>query len=179
MYHMPIRIAVYGARMRLIAAALGLAVVGCLGAATAAVAAAPVLDAQEQAACEQINAYRATKGLSALRVSPALTKAARWMSSDMAAHDYLDHTDSRGRSAFARIRSFGFRNALIAENLAAGHGDAAGTFAQWQADAAHRRNMLRANYTVMGIGRGAAAGSMFGYFWTATFGAGRQRGVAC
>jgi uncharacterized protein YkwD len=178
MFHMPIRIAL-GARMRLIAAALGLAVVGCLGAAPAAVAAAPALDPQEQAVCQQINAYRAAKGLAALKVSPALTKAAKWMSRDMAAHDYLDHVDSRGRNAFARIRSFGFRNAVTAENLAAGNDDAAATFGQWKADAAHRRNMLRANLTVIGIGRAAAAGSMYGYFWTTTFGAGRAGAVAC
>jgi uncharacterized protein YkwD len=101
------------------------------------------------------------------------------MSADMAANDYLDHTDSRGRDASARIRTFGFRSALVAENLAAGNGGGAATVAQWKADAAHRRNMLRASFKVIGIGRAAAAGSMFGTFWTTTFGAGRQRAVAC
>jgi len=178
MFHMPIRLAPCGTRMRFVAATLGLAVLGCLGASATAAAAA--LDPQEQAACQQINAFRAANGLPALRVSSALTKAAKWMSLDMAAHDSLDHTDSRGRSSFARIRSFGFRNATMGENLAAGNGDATLTFNQWKAEAAHRRNMLRANFTVIGIGRAAAAAdSMFGWFWTTTFGAGREHAVAC
>ena len=176
---MPIRIALCGARMRLLAATLAVAVVGSLGASTSAVAATSALSPEELAVCQQINAYRASKGLKALKVSPSLTKAARWMSADMAANDYLDHTDSRGRDAFARIRTFGFRSALVAENLAAGIGSAAATVTMWKADAAHRRNMLRTNFKVIGVGRAAAADSMFGVFWTTTFGAGRERAVAC
>ena len=176
---MPIRFALCGARLRLIAATLGLAVVGCLGASTSVATAAAVLDSEEQAVCQQINAYRASRGLAALKVSPALTRAAKWMSLDMAANDNLDHTDSRGRDPLARIRTFGFRSAVIGENLAAGIGSAAAAFNQWKADAPHRRNMLRANFKVIGIGRAASADSMFGYFWTTTFGAGRERAVAC
>jgi len=175
----PFRIALSGARLRLIAATLGLAFAGCLGTSTPTLAGAPVLDPQELAACQQINAYRASKGLGALKVSPTLTRAAKWMSADMAANDYVSHTDSRGRKPFARIRTFGFRSATAGENVAAGYGDAATTFKQWKTSAAHRRVMLDANSTVIGIGRATAADSLFGWFWTTTFGAGRERAVAC
>jgi len=50
------------------------------------------------------------------------------MSADMAANEYVSHTDSRGREPVARIRTFGFRNATAGENVAAGYGDAAVTF---------------------------------------------------
>jgi uncharacterized protein YkwD len=177
---MPFRIAPWRARMRVVAATLGLAVAGCAGASAAAAAPASALDPQEQAACQQINALRSSHGLAPLKVSPALTKAARWMSRDMAANDYLDHTDSRGRSSFARIRTFGFRSATIGENLAAGNSDGVATFQQWSDEPAHRRNMLRARFTVIGISRAAApAGSMFDWYWTTTFGAGHERAVAC
>jgi uncharacterized protein YkwD len=180
---MCIRTVLRGARLRLGAAtvALGLAGAGCLTASTAALAAAadPVLDPQEQAVCQQINAYRASKGLAALKVSAPLTRAAKWMSLDMAANDYLDHIDTRGRDSVARIRTFGFHNATMSENLAGGREDAVGTFSQWRSEPAHRRNMLRAQLKVIGIGRAYRADSMLGWYWTATFGAGRSPAVAC
>jgi uncharacterized protein YkwD len=175
---MPIQIALRG-RMRVLAATLALT--GCLGPGAAAAAALPAvdLDPQEQALCAQINAYRAAKGLGRLAVSPTLTRAADWMSTDMATHDYFDHTDSRGRSTPARIRTFGFRSATMGENLAGGSADASATFAQWKAEPEHRRGMLRASYRVIGIGRAYGADTMLGWYWTTTFGAGRERGVAC
>jgi uncharacterized protein YkwD len=172
-----------GARRRLPAGcvAIGLALAGCLGASAAAFAATgdPVLDPQEQAVCTQINAFRASHGLPALKVSAALTRAAKWMSQDMAAHDFFDHVDSRGRDSFPRIRSFGFRNATMGENLAAGHADAAATFSQWKNEPAHRRGMLQPGFRVIGIGRAYSADTMLGWYWTTTFGAGRDRAVAC
>ncbi len=114
-----------------------------------------------------------------MRVSAALTRAAEWMSADMAANDYIDHTDSRCRTAPWRIRTFGFRSAVIGENLAAGMATAAPTFAQWRAEPAHRRAMLRSNFRLIGIGRAYSADSMMGWHWATTFGGGRERGVAC
>jgi uncharacterized protein YkwD len=172
------------ARVRALASSLALAAAGCLVAlagapAIAGAGAAATLDPQERAVCTQINAYRATKGLAPLRVSPSLTRAAEWMSADMAANDYLDHTDSRGRDTVARVRSFGFRGATIGENLAGGDGDAAATFAMWKAEPAHRRGMLRSSLRLIGVARASGADTMLGWYWTTTFGAGRERGAAC
>jgi len=152
---------------------------GATASATAAGSAASALDPEERAFCTQINAYRAAKGLAPLRVSTALTRAAGWMSADMAANDYIDHTDSRGRTAPVRIRIFGFRSTVLGENLAAGMSTAATTFAQWKAEPAHRRGMLRSNFRLIGIGRAYSADSMMGWHWATTFGGGRERGVAC
>lgn len=178
---MPSRIALCSARMRLCTATIAVALAGCFGVSTTAFAAAsaPVLDPQEQAACQLINQYRAARGLPALKVSAPLTRAAKWMSKDMSANDYIDHTDSRGRGAGVRLRTFGFRGATMGENLAGGKDDALAAFNQWKASAAHRRVMLRANYRVIGLGRAYGSESMLGWYWTAAFGAGRERGVAC
>jgi uncharacterized protein YkwD len=108
-----------------------------------------------------------------------LTRAANWMSADMAANDYIDHFDSRGRDTFARIRKFGFRSSTMGENLAAGSADAAATVEQWKDEPGHRRNMLRRTFKVIGLGRASAADSTFGWYWATTFGAGRERAVAC
>lgn len=173
-----------GARLRACALTFALALAGGLSAPAGAFAAAggagtSALDPEERAFCQHINAYRAAKGLAPLKLSPALTRAASWMTADMARNDYVDHTDSRGRDTPARIRAFGFRSAITGENLAAGMANAAATLEQWKADAAHRRGMLRANFKVIGIARSYGGGTMFGWHWATTFGGGRERGVAC
>ena len=62
----------------------------------------------------------------------------------MATNDYFDHADSLGRDTFARIRSFGYRDATMGENLAAGMPAATATFNQWtQRRPAPRRHAAR------------------------------------
>jgi len=105
---MPIRTAVRGARMRLVAATLACATACGLAASlpAPATAAAPGLDAEEQALRTQINALRAEHGLRALRISAPLTRAADWMSLDMASYNYFDHRQPRPplRTAHPRVR---------------------------------------------------------------------------
>src|ERR1041385_6340619 len=66
----------------------------------------PTLDSEEQAFIILINNYRVQNGLAPLQVSVTLTNAAKWMSGDMAASNYFNHTDSYGRDPFARMNSF-------------------------------------------------------------------------
>lgn len=145
------------------------------GSAIAATA-RPALDTQERSLCQQINTYRAQHGLGALRVSVALTRAATWMSRDMASSDYMDHTDSLGRSFSRRMSSFGYRRSnRKAENIAAGEATARAAFAQWRSSPGHRRNLLSRSYKVIGISRAYNADSMFGWYWTTDFGSTRDR----
>lgn len=153
----------------------GLALPSLAGAASRGL----TLDPEERAMCKQINTYRATKGLRALRVSVRLTKAAKWMSRNMARHDYIDHNDSLGRNTSARIRSFGYRSAWTGENLAAGMSGAQATFGLWRRDKPHRAGMLGRKFKVIGIGRAYSRDSMMGWYWTTTFGARTYHSVAC
>ncbi len=177
---MPISAALRSTRTYLTAAALTLAAACGAGAAlpAAAAAARPALDPEEQALRSQINGYRAARGRAPLRISAPLTRAAKWLSRDMAAKDYFDHVDSRGRDFDQRIAAFGFRGPTKGENLAGGAPDAAATFKMLKASASHRRTMLRANLRVIGIGRAYGEGSMLGWYWSTTFGAGVRRAGA-
>ncbi len=165
----------------IILASLGLGLI-CLvlapGASSAA-ARSSGLGAEERTLCQLVNQYRARSGIRPLRVSPGLTRAAGWLSRDMARSDTFDHVDSRGRDFDRRIRAFGFKGRTMGENLAGGNERAAATFAQLKASAHHRRNMLRAQYTLIGVGRAYRADTMLGWYWTTTFGAAAERGVAC
>lgn len=173
---MPISAALCSTRTYLLAATLTLAA-GCGSAAAPAAAARarPALHSEERALRSQINAYRLANGRAALRVSAPLTRAAKWLSRDMAAKDYFDHVDSRGRNFDQRIAAFGFRGPTTGENLAGGAPDAAATFAMLKASPSHRRTMLHANLRVIGIGRAYSERSMLGWYWSTTFGAGAAR----
>jgi uncharacterized protein YkwD len=70
--------------------------------------AAATPDGEEQAFLGFINDHRAANGLGALSLSPQLQEATRWMSQDMAANDYISHTDSLGRDPFERMADFGY-----------------------------------------------------------------------
>ena len=139
----------------------------------------PVLDAEQWAFLALINKYRAENGAGPLEVSVALQNAAQWMSSDMAAKNYIAHTDSLGRNTGARIAAFNYTYFPWGENIAAGYPDAQNTFEQWRTACdpdtsgactyAHRKNMLNPGFAVIGIGR-ASGSSMYGWYWTTDFG---------
>ena|SRR5436190_5744064 len=139
----------------------------------------PVLDPEEKALCAQVNTYRAEHGLAPLKVSVSLTKASKWLSADMASHNYLAHTDSLGRTYTRRISAFGYRGSLRSENVAGGSAGAAATLEQWKRSAPHRRNLLRPGLRVIGIGRSYAAASKLGWYWTTAFGAKADRTMPC
>jgi uncharacterized protein YkwD len=133
-------------------------------------ASTPKLDAQEKALCKAINAFRAEHGKPPLKVSVALTRAAEWMSHDMANHDTFDHVDSHGRDFDVRMDAFGYTPPTKAENIAAGESSAAATIQQWKMSPEHRTNMLRAKLKVMGVGRARNVNSTYDWYWTADFG---------
>lgn len=130
----------------------------------------PTLDTQEKALCRAINAFRADHGRPPLKVSVALTRAAEWMSHDMANHDNFDHTDSHGREFDTRIDAFGYTAPTKAENIAAGESSATSALAQWKASPPHRAILLKSKLKVMGVGRARNLDSTFGWYWTADFG---------
>jgi uncharacterized protein YkwD/chitodextrinase len=140
----------------------------------------PTLDSEEWAFLTLINNYRALNGAGPLQVSVTLENASRWMSNDMAAKNYLSHTDSLGRSSGTRIAAFGYTSNPWGENIAAGLSTADDAFNGWlnacDPDAsgnctyAHRNNMLSSAFGAIGIARAYGAGSSYGWYWTTDFG---------
>ena len=52
--------------------------------------------------------YRASNGLGSLTISTNLNRGAAWMAQDLADNNYFSHTDSLGRSPYARAIDCGF-----------------------------------------------------------------------
>jgi len=114
------------------------------------------LNAYEQQILAQLNAIRAAQGLGALAPSQALTDIARSRSQDMLARGYFSHHTPEGSTVFNLLRAngVGYRNA--GENLAHSMPSSAGSaqvFANaWMASPSHAANILRPQYTKVGIG---------------------------
>lgn len=127
-----------------------------------------------------INNYRVQNGLGTLQVSATLQNAAQWMSNDMAAKNYANHTDSLGRSTGTRLAAFNYPYNPWGENIAGGFPEAQVAFngfltacdpdAAGNCTYAHRQNMLNPSFKVIGIGRAYDSNSSFGWYWVTDFG---------
>jgi len=130
------------------------------------------LDGTEMAFLDLINEYRTSNGLNALTVSTNLNRAAHWMANDLGTNAYFSHTDSLGRSPYARAQDCGYP-AGAGENLAAGTAwsSAQSAFTAWQNSPGHNANMLNGFYRQIGIARLNVPGSPYGWYWVTNFGA--------
>jgi uncharacterized protein YkwD len=106
----------------------------------------------------QINSFRASHGLTRLRVSPALTTAAKGHSTQMARLGYFSHNSAGGASFSRRVAQFyparGFRSWSVGENLVWGGPDigAVRAFRLWLSSPPHRANLLTARWREIGLG---------------------------
>jgi uncharacterized protein YkwD len=130
------------------------------------------LDGEELAFLKRINDYRAAKGKGKLRVSIALTRASSFHSADMASKDYFSHTSADGTSFADRVKRYYNYNPYLGENIAMGYTTGDAVFAAWKASPGHDANMLRSEFSVIGISRVANADGA--YYWTTDFGGKRD-----
>ena len=131
----------------------------------------PTLDAEEWNFVEILNDHRESMGRGRLKVSLKLTKAAEWMSQDMATRNLLppDHSDSTGRTFQQRMAAFSY-TAPAGENIAWVGSTGQAAFNAWLASTqGHKEEMENASRTVIGIAR-VKATSGNNWFWTADFG---------
>ncbi|MFJ9820347.1 CAP domain-containing protein [Streptomyces sp. NPDC101151] len=138
----------------------------------ASAAAAPGTASLQKAVVKLTNAERAKAGCPALKVRPALHKAAQRHSKDMAKHDFVGHSGSDGSTMVDRAEAAGYTgwNAL-AENVAAGQTTAADVVKSWMKSPGHRANILNCSLEHMGVGYVKKSGSTHGTYWTQDFGA--------
>ncbi len=129
-------------------------------------------DGEEWAFVELINAYRGELGLGPLTLNYELGAAAEYHSVDMAVNNYFDHYLFDGTDAGTNIQNFGYTGFPYAENIAAGMATAQEVLIGWQNSPDHNATMTNPQYTEIGIGRHYGEGSHYGWYWTATYGAG-------
>lgn len=120
---------------------------------------------------ELVNRERAANNLPPLRLHPQLRAASHWMAQDMAANDYLDHTDHEGRELEGRLAAFEYKDyQAIGENVAAGQATAAEVVSSWMQSPGHRSNILSPDFCEIGIGHVLNSASKFLHYWVQDFG---------
>ena len=148
-------------------AAVCVAVTAPLALATAPTASAATNAELARQVVTLVNAQRTKVGCAPMRNSPALDRAARLHSADMARYDYFSHTSRDGRSPWQRIRAQGYPYGS-AENIAAGQRSASAVVSAWMKSAGHRRNILNCSNKAVGVG--VARGGSYRIYWTQVFG---------
>lgn len=100
-----------------------------------------------------------------LRLSSVLAGVASGHAVDMAEHGYFDHADSSGASPADRVRSVGYREQLVGENIAYGTESIDETVRGWLASPGHCENIMDSRFAEMGIGYAAGSTSRRGLYW--------------
>lgn len=114
-----------------------------------------------------LNAERRRRGLGPLACSARAVEVARAHSQDMCSRRFFGHFTPEGGNPGRRLRGAGIRHRAAGENIARGHNSAAGVHAGWMGSPAHRRTMLSAAYTHVGIGLVECDST--GPYWTEVF----------
>jgi uncharacterized YkwD family protein len=120
------------------------------------------LTADEQQMLDLVNQEREKQGLPALKADPELTKVARVKAKDMIDNNYFDHNSPTYGSPFDMMKKFGVEYNTAGENLA-GNSSVEGAHTSLMNSQGHRENILKADYTSVGIGvvDGGQYGKMF------------------
>jgi uncharacterized protein YkwD len=101
------------------------------------------------AAAEMLAAYRASHGLGAVRLDPALTAMAQRQADAMVAANELSHNVAGGFTA--RVLDAKLDTPRAAENLGGGYYSLEEAFAGWRASPEHNANLLMPQATRFGI----------------------------
>ena len=117
-------------------------------------------------ALKLINDYRASKGLTALKLDPRLTLAAKMQSKDLASTDRISHYGSDGSSPWDRVKRTGYSAKIAAENVGTGQASLEEVIKGWTESPGHNRNLLLPGAHDMGIALAEAPKTEFKTFWT-------------
>ena len=121
--------------------------------------AATLVTANARSVVDQVNRERTARGLSALRVDPALTAAAQIRAQEIV--ERFSHTRPDG-TKWSTVSSVAY-----GENIAKGQRTADKVMAAWMSSSGHRANILRASYGSIGV---ACVQSGNVYYWVQLFG---------
>lgn len=128
--------------------------------------------AQEAAqVLEHTNAIRAQRGLPALRINNKLATAAARHACDMARRQQMTHIGSTTRGPGQRVKATGYRQSIVAENIAMGFRTAERVSGAWVASSSHLTNILLPQTREFGIGKAVDADGQV--FWAAVYAAQR------
>lgn len=117
-----------------------------------------------QKVIELTNAERRKNGLPDYQADAPLTNVAQVKSDDMSQNNYFSHTSPTHGSPFDMIRDHGVSYRSAGENIAQGQRTPEQVVQAWMNSEGHRKNILSADFTHIGVGYNAN-----GHYWTQMF----------
>ena len=120
--------------------------------------------AYESEVVRLVNAIRRENGLGELRINWELCRVARYKSQDMVDNRYFSHTSPTYGTPFQMIQAFGLTYRTAGENIAYGYSTPQQVVTGWMNSEGHRKNILNANFTQIGVGYVSQ-----GHYWTQMF----------
>ena len=98
------------------------------------------------------NAERSNNGLASLEYNTTLQKAAQMKANDMAKRGYFSHRTPDGKTPWYFFDQVGYGYRYAGENLAVNFFDSKEIALAWMNSPTHRANILKKNFTQIGIG---------------------------
>lgn len=123
----------------------------------------------EQEVVELVNEERDQRNLEPLEMDNHLSSLARKKSRDMADNNYFSHTSPTYGSPFDMMEQFDFTFRLAGENIAAGQRSPEQVVEGWMNSEGHRENILKEDFTHIGVGYVEADDTMQRTYWTQMF----------
>lgn len=99
-----------------------------------------------------LNQSRRANGAAPLRFNRQLGQAAMVHACDMLENNFFDHRGSDGSNSQARVQNAGYRDCIVAENIAWGYPRSEQIVNGWLNSPGHRRNMLHPRVEEFGVG---------------------------
>lgn len=120
-----------------------------------------------QQVLELVNQERRARGLKELKLDPTLTRAANIRAKEIVT--LFDHTRPNNTSCFTVLDEVGYSYMAWGENIAAGASDSDFVMGMWMGSTGHRRNILSAGFSKLGVGYVYIPNSEYGYYWVQLF----------
>lgn len=98
------------------------------------------------------NEARSSEDLAALAPNELLSSAAEAKAADMAEKGYFSHVSPDGTEPWEWVADAGYAYAYAGENLAVNFADSEDVVEAWLASPTHRANILKREYTEIGVG---------------------------
>lgn len=99
-----------------------------------------------------VNAERAKRGLSPLKLDWELSRVALHKAMDMKQRNYFSHDSPTYGSPFDMMTNYGIRYRSAGENIAYGYPTSREVMDGWMTSRGHRSNILSPDYDTIGVG---------------------------
>lgn len=116
-----------------------------------------------------INAIREEVGLKRLKIDLKLTRVAREKSKDMVVNKYFSHISPTYGSPFKMMKAFGVSYKYAGENIASGYLRPGTVVLGWMKSPGHKANILKPEYTHIGVGYYFTYRGNYNHYWTQEF----------